>query len=210
MTDSVPAIPYGWESAEQTTAHPYLLPAVVRNLRTVAAGRKCRVLDLGCGNGYVASVVAKEGHSVTGVDVSPDGIAIARKAHPGIEFELASIYNDDLRRFSERFDCVISLEVVEHLMYPKELFRRSCEVLKPGGSLILSTPHHGYWKNLALSIANGWDQHFNVEWDGGHVKFFSNRALAKMALAAGLGNPRFEGVGRLPLLWKSTVMVVTR
>ena len=155
-------------------------------------------------------MAAKDGHSVTGIDVSPDGIAIARQAHPGIDFNVASLYNDDMRRFAGSFDCVISLEVVEHLMYPKELFRRSYEVLKPGGSLILSTPYHGYWKNLSLSIADGWDAHFNVEWDGGHVKFFSNRALTKMALAAGLRNPRFEGAGRLPLLWKSTVMVVAR
>lgn len=201
---------YGWDSPDATTAHPYIVPAVMRNLRQITGGKPARILDLGCGNGYVASLIAGEGHSVMGFDVSPDGVEIARKAHPQIEFEVASIYNDDLVKYADMFDVVVSIEVIEHLIYPKELFRRSLQVLKPGGSLILTTPYHGYLKNLALSLANGWDRHFDVEWDGGHIKFFSDPALQAMAGRFGFRNFRFEGVGRLPFLWKSTVMVAQK
>jgi 2-polyprenyl-3-methyl-5-hydroxy-6-metoxy-1,4-benzoquinol methylase len=107
-------------------------------------------------------------------------------------------------------ECVISLEVVEHLFYPKKLFEQSHKMLINGGALILSTPYHGYLKNLALSLTNGWDRHFSVDWDGGHIKFFSRKTLAKMAFNAGFVNVRFFPVGRFPGLWKSMIMVAEK
>jgi hypothetical protein len=83
-------------------------------------------------------------------------------------------------------------------------------MLKTGGHLLVSTPYHGYLKNLVLSLVNGWDRHFGVEWEGGHIKFFSRKTLAKMACGEGFKNPRFVCVGRIPGLWKSMIMVVEK
>jgi 2-polyprenyl-6-hydroxyphenyl methylase/3-demethylubiquinone-9 3-methyltransferase len=98
------------------------------------------------------------------------------------------------------------LEVVEHLFYPRRLFEVSDRLLVEGGLLIVSTPYHGYLKNLAVSVIGGWDRHFGVEVDGGHIKFFSKAALGKMALQCGFSKPHFRGVGRSPWLWKSMVL----
>ena len=105
---------------------------------------------------------------------------------------------------------MIAVEVVEHLYYPKQLFDLSYRLLKSGGHLIVSTPYHGYLKNLAISLVNGWDRHFRVEWDGGHIKFFSKRTLEAMACERGFRNPRFVGAGRIPGLWKSMIMTVEK
>ena len=102
---------------------------------------------------------------------------------------------------------MIALEVVEHLFYPKKLFEQSYQLLRTGGYLILSTPYHGYLKNLACSFVNGWDRHFSVDWDGGHIKFFSKKTLEQMACNAGFKSPRSRGIGRVPGLWKSMLMV---
>jgi 2-polyprenyl-3-methyl-5-hydroxy-6-metoxy-1,4-benzoquinol methylase len=202
---------YEYHDNDASCAHEYLLPFVLTRVREISQYKSIKVLDLGCGNGYVASRIAEEGHSVIGVDVSSDGIAIARASFPGISYQLCSVYDDDLvDKIGGEVDCVISLEVVEHLFYPKNLFEQSYRTLRKEGVLIVSTPYHGYLKNLALSLTNGWDRHFGVEWDGGHIKFFSKKALAQMACNAGFKNPRFQGVGRLPGLWKSMIMIVQK
>ena len=202
---------YGYCDSKASCAHEYLLPVVLTRLGEISQGKSIKVLDLGCGNGYVASRIAGQGHSVTGVDVSSDGIEIARVSFPGISYQLCSVYDDNLLdKIGRQFDCVVSLEVVEHLFYPKKLFEQSQRLLVTGGALIVSTPYHGYLKNLALSLTNGWDRHFSVDWDGGHIKFFSRKTLAQMASNAGFVNIRFFPVGRFPGLWKSMIMVAQR
>lgn len=202
---------YGWLDAEHTGAHEYLIPALLDLVRGLAKGRPLRILDLGCGNGSVASRLAEEGHVVTAVDVSLDGIEIGRAAFPGVRFEVCSVYDDSLVELTgDGLDCVVSLEVVEHLFCPRRLLEQSHRILRTGGHLIVSTPYHGYLKNLALSLVNGWDRHFGVDWDGGHIKFFSKRSLSRMAVGAGFRACRFAGAGRIPGLSKSMIMVAEK
>lgn len=202
---------FGWVSPDPTCAHDYLLPGVLRTIDKLYGDRRVRILDLGCGNGFVASRLAKLGHDVTGIDAATDGIKIARSTYPGVNFQRGSIYEKEWPGVTDdSFDCVISLEVVEHLLYPKVLFEKSYRLLRSGGHFILSTPYHGYLKNLALSLVNGWDKHFDVTWDGGHVKFFSRKTVQLMAAEAGFKNLRIFGVGRLPGLWKSMFLLAEK
>src|SRR5262245_62404881 len=173
MTDSRTTFEreYHWGSDSLTCANAYLLPALERLLDTQFDQARLRILDLGCGNGAVTAALASRGHHVLGVDASAAGIAIARRAHPDVRFEECSIYDDSLASVvGPGFDCVVSLEVIEHLHMPRRLMAVSRTVLNPDGILIVSTPYHGYLKNLALSVLNRWDEHFSVWWDGGHVK----------------------------------------
>jgi len=202
---------FGYRHNEASCAHEYLLPTLLKAINEISGGRSLKVLDIGCGNGYVASKLAATGNSVTGIDVSSDGIEIARRSFPNVSYSVCSIYDERLADNVEtQVDCVVSLEVVEHLFYPRKLFEQSHRVLVNGGSLLVSTPYHGYLKNFALSVTNGWDRHFGVDWDGGHIKFFSKRTLAQFASNAGFGNIRFFLVGRFPGLWKSMIMVAQK
>ncbi|MFO0755041.1 MAG: class I SAM-dependent methyltransferase [Byssovorax sp.] len=197
---------YGWRSAEMNHSHAYLLPPVTRRLDALGC-RTARVVDLGCGNGYVTAKLHALGHDVVGIDAAPDGIAIAREAYPELRFEVASVYDDDLATIvGTDVDIVVCLEVIEHLYAPKKLLEQAYRILRPGGAILLSTPYHGYLKNLALSVMNGWDRHFSVGWEGGHIKFFSEKTLGEMAREVGFRSVRFEGVGRAPLLWKSMIL----
>lgn len=125
---------YGWSDAQATCAHGYLVPSVLRLVHGVGGGISLRILDLGCGNGHVTSRLAELGHKVIGIDASPDGIAIARSAHPGVEFSVCSLYDGALAGFAGEVDCIVALEVVEHLFYPKELFVQSWQILSTGGT----------------------------------------------------------------------------
>jgi 2-polyprenyl-3-methyl-5-hydroxy-6-metoxy-1,4-benzoquinol methylase len=70
--------------------------------------------------------------------------------------------------------------VIEHFVRPFNLPRFAKQLLRPGGHLIISTPYHGYPKNLVLALANKWDAHLNPFWDGGHIKFWSRKTLSQL------------------------------
>lgn len=196
------SIPYGWSSTAATCAHAYLLPALLRALPPAPQ----RVVDIGCGNGYLAGVLAARGYRVAGSDWSADGVELARAKHPGVEFHVASAYDDLSVVIGSDADIVVSTEVIEHLLEPRKLLRNAWKLLRPGGVLILSTPYHGYWKNLALALSGKLDAHFCVGWDGGHVKFFSVKTLSAMVREAGFIEVDFRFAGRVPYLWKSMLV----
>lgn len=114
-----------------------------------------------------------------------------------------SVYDLPSQLLNNQFDVVISAEVIEHLFCPKELLKNAKKCLKPGGQLILTTPYHGYFKNLVLAASGKLDQHFTVHWDSGHIKFFSPTTLSSFLTTEGYTDVQFKFAGRLPYLWKS-------
>jgi len=78
------------------------------------------------------------------------------------------------------------------------------------GYLIVTTPYHGYFKNLALAILGKWDQHLTALWHGGHIKFWSRATLTQLLVNNGFHVMDFRGVGRIPWLWKSMVIVARK
>jgi 2-polyprenyl-3-methyl-5-hydroxy-6-metoxy-1,4-benzoquinol methylase len=195
---------YRWPSAEPTSAHAYLWPAVTRILaKGVGQGRAKRVFDVGCGNGAIARALAADGFEVAGVDPSREGIAYARES--GLDLRAGSAYDDLAAEFG-RWPFVLCLEVVEHVYFPHRLARTLFELCEPGALAIVSTPYHGYWKNLALSVVPGaWDRHHHPLSDHGHIKFWSRRTLRPLLIQAGFKAVRLKRVGRVPALAKSMI-----
>ena len=109
-----------------------------------------------------------------------------------------------------RFDAVVSTEVIEHLFSPHLLPLFAAGTLDKGGYLILTTPYHGYLKNLVLALLDGWDTHLTPLWHGGHIKFWSRKTLTRLLSENGFEVVGFSGVGRLPYLWKSMVLVARK
>jgi 2-polyprenyl-3-methyl-5-hydroxy-6-metoxy-1,4-benzoquinol methylase len=165
------------------------------------------VLDIGCGNGALAGALSREGIQAVGCDVTESGVRIAREAHPNVEFHVLGVYNDHGPLEGRTFDVILSVEVIEHLFDPAALPRFARGLLKPGGHFIVSTPYHGYLKNIAIALLDKWDRHHNSTEAGGHIKFFSNPVLKALLESNGFRVDRFMGAGRLPLLWKSTIAV---
>ena len=81
---------------------------------------------------------------------------------------------------------------------------------KKNGHLILTTPYHGYLKNLAISLLNGWDRHFMAHRDGGHIKFWSTKTLNKLLQSYGFSDLKNIGVGRVPYLRKGFITVAKK
>lgn len=194
---------YKWQSAELTASHRYLLPAVLHELARISP-RGGRLFELGCGNGSVANVFAQQGWDVTGVDPSIEGIAQANARYPHLKLFQGSAY-DDLAGMYGQFPLVTSLEVVEHVYSPRHYASTLFSLVEVGGTAIVSTPYHGYWKNLALALSGKMDAHFTSLWDHGHIKFWSIATLTNLLHEAGFVDIRFKRVGRMPILAKSMI-----
>lgn len=199
---------YGWAKQQAPLTASYIGPAIARLIEPIT--QETRILDVGCGNGFFAGPFAQRCH-VVGIDPSDQGITIARREFPRARWERMAAVPEILELLdAPPFDFVLSVEVIEHVYLPR-LWAKACfNALRPGGTLIATTPYHGYLKNLMLSITDAWDSHINPLWDGGHIKLWSKRTLSQLLTEAGFHDIRFIGRGRVPWLWKSMVVVATR
>jgi 2-polyprenyl-3-methyl-5-hydroxy-6-metoxy-1,4-benzoquinol methylase len=149
------------------------------------------------------------GFSMTGVDPSTSGIDQARRAFPRVTADVGSGYDDLVAKYGT-FPLVVSLEVIEHCMDPRSFARTFYDLIEPGGIGVLSTPYHGYLKNVALALSGRMDGHFTALWDGGHVKFFSIKTLRQLLREIEAHEVDFVRVGRIPHFAKSMVAIVRK
>ena len=199
---------YEYGSAAPSHTASYLWPPIFTVLdREIPDGAS--VFDLGCGNGAFASEAETRGYDVTGVDPSEEGIQQARSAHPELNVHVGSAY-DDLRVKYGTFEAVVSLEVIEHVYSPRKYAACVYSLLEGGGIALISTPYHGYWKNLALAITGKMDEHFTALSTHGHIKFWSRDTLGQLLGETGFENIRFRRVGRIPPLAKSMIAIAEK
>ena len=209
LAASAPAIPQtAYPSAEPSWPNRYIWPVVLGILEENPTTSR-QVFEIGSGNGATANMLASRGYRVTGIDPAVEGVEIARRSFPNATFHLGTAY-DDLAGTYGTFPIVISLEVIEHCFSIKAYLETMFRLIEPGGLGIVSTPFHGYWKNLALSLADKWDTHHDPLWEGGHIKFFSEKTLTRALENAGFTNIGFRRAGRIPVVAKSTIAVFRR
>jgi 2-polyprenyl-6-hydroxyphenyl methylase/3-demethylubiquinone-9 3-methyltransferase len=154
--------------------------------------------------------MAASGFSVQGCDASYSGLELAHASFPEIPFFQHDLSNPLPEPYKDQFDAVVSLEVVEHLLLPRTLIANASSALKPGGVFILSTPFHGYWKNLALAITNKFDDHWHPLRDFGHVKFFSKQTLLQLFAESGFEVKAWLTAGRTRLLACSMIVAAQK
>lgn len=111
---------------------------------------------------------------------------------------------------TESFDVAIATEVIEHLVRPFNLPHFEKQLLRSGGHLIISTPYHGYPKNLVLALAIKWDAHLNPFLGWRPHQVWSRKTLSQLLNETGFSVIRFIGAGRLPFLWKSMIVVAQK
>jgi SAM-dependent methyltransferase len=104
------------------------------------------VLDAGCGEGYLARVLAARGARVTGIDISPALIGQARAKEPGgvIDYRAADL-SQALPDLADSFDAVASYLVLNDVPDYRGFARTIADVLRPGGQAVLAfnNPYYG-------------------------------------------------------------------
>lgn len=121
------------------TFQPDIYPKVMSLLPRAPS----RILDAGAGHGRFCRLAADAGHAVEACDYSPELFRV-----PGVPFHRAEL-NDSIPLPDDQFDCVVSIEVLEHLENHARFIRECVRVTKPGGLLIFTTPN-------VLSIPSRW------------------------------------------------------
>ena len=171
-----------------------------RNVRSLNCLGGLRVLDIGCGAGLLCEPLSRLGAQVIGVDPSVSNIAAAKlhadKGHLSIDYRCTTVEEIDPR---ERFDIVLAMEVVEHVVDVGVFLRRCASMLKPNGLMVVSTLNRN-WKSFALAIVGAeyilrWLPRGTHQWD----KFVTPDELAKYLLDNRLVITEQSGVVYSPL-----------
>ena len=106
--------------------------------------KKLRILEYGCGMGYLTFALRGVGFDVTGFDISERAVSLARQ-------KFGDFYCSDIS-YLDKYDIIISTEVIEHLLDPKIYCLQLLNFLKPKGIILLTTPN----KNIYRSKEKRW------------------------------------------------------
>lgn len=107
-----------------------------------------RVLDVACGTGVLFPGYIKRGAVVTGVDISPEMVKIAKKNFPEIEVICEDVEN---LNFTEKFDVVMVYNAFPHFPYPERVIEKLSTILRDGGRLSVA---HGMSREDLLKLHN--------------------------------------------------------
>lgn len=110
------------------------------------------VLDIACGEGYGAELLAQHASSVLGVDIAQEAIdyAQAKYQRPNLQFKQGSCSNIPLE--SASVDVIVSFETIEHHDQHEEMMLEFKRVLRPHGVLIISSPDKYFYTDLSCSL----------------------------------------------------------
>lgn len=106
---------------------------------TLAEGKS--VIDVGCGEGYGPSILARRARKVLGVDIAPEVVGHATRQYGTKNLSFRVMDVNRLEVPPQSFDLAVSLQVVEHLADVSGYFAEIARVLAPEGVALLSTPN---------------------------------------------------------------------
>jgi 2-polyprenyl-3-methyl-5-hydroxy-6-metoxy-1,4-benzoquinol methylase len=153
-----------------------------RVLQFMQARSPVRVLDVGCGPGWLAEALTAQGHQVTGVDLAEE---------PGVRGRMQHFVQTDLERglpddVGGDFDVILAADVIEHVRTPQQLLTDMAHRLRPGGTIIASVPNISHWYPRGRTMLGLFDYDQRGILDTTHVRFFTRRSFVRLARQAGL------------------------
>ena len=153
-----------------------------------------RVLDLGCGDGFVAEQLRAVGHQVVGVDVAPSE-GVKDRVDRFVEADLDAGLPPGL---DGPFDVIVAADVIEHVRAPERLLDELHGILAPGGVLVASIPNFAHWYPRLRVLSGRFDYDRRGILDNTHLRFFTHRSFERLARESGWRVAR-KGVTGLPL-----------
>ncbi|MHA6343927.1 bifunctional 2-polyprenyl-6-hydroxyphenol methylase/3-demethylubiquinol 3-O-methyltransferase UbiG [Roseivivax sp. CAU 1761] len=156
-----------------------------------------RVLDLGCGGGFMAEALAARGARVTGLDPAAKAVAAAARhaAQEGLDIAYLAGRGEALPFADAAFDIVVCVDVLEHVDDPARVLAEAARVLAPGGSFLFDTINRTALARFgAVTMA---ERVIRLLPRGAHdpAMFLTPDEMRAHLDAAGLAPGRFAGLG---------------
>lgn len=140
--------------------------------------RQGRLLDVGCSCGYFLEVAAEAGYETRGLEFSSSAIAAAS---PKIRPRIRQASLDELsEEEGAAYEVITAFDIIEHLDRPKDFLAQAFRLLRPGGTLAVTTPDADHW--LRTLMASRWPMLQPMQ----HLTLFSHRAIRRAMEDAGL------------------------
>jgi 2-polyprenyl-3-methyl-5-hydroxy-6-metoxy-1,4-benzoquinol methylase len=143
------------------------------------AGTGHRILDIGCGEGFLSAEVARMGNRVTGVDILPHPRAEA-ELEQYVECDLAGDVSGPFARLRGPYDKILLMDVLEHLPRPERMLEACRPLLAPHGQMIVSIPNIANITTRLLLLAGHFDYTEKGLLDRTHLRFFTRKTARRL------------------------------
>lgn len=131
---------------------PFVIEKIQQHFNTVSL-KGLRILDIGCGAGLLAERMAKQGATVTGIDVAAKNIGIARQHAQAqglvIDYRCGAV---EALKDVDDFDVVLNMEVIEHVSDLPLFMSRTCDLTGTGGLMFLATINRTWFSWLTTIV----------------------------------------------------------
>jgi 2-polyprenyl-6-hydroxyphenyl methylase/3-demethylubiquinone-9 3-methyltransferase len=142
-----------------------------RDVKLMGCLKGLRILDIGCGAGILSEPLARLGAEMVGIDPAAENIEAARlhASEGGVGVDYRATTAETLAEAGERFDVVLAMEVVEHVVDVPAFVATCASMVKPGGLLVMATLNRTL-KSFALAIVGAeyilrWLPRGTHQWD---------------------------------------------
>ena len=155
------------------------------------------LLDVGCGGGLLAESLAREGARVTGIDLSPGMIEVARlhAAEGSLAIDYRCAAAEELAaRAPEAFQVLTCMEMLEHVPQPQAMVATLSRMLAPGGALFVSTLNRNLRSFLTAIVGGEYLMRLIPRGTHEYERFIRPAELARYARAAGLTLAGLAGI----------------
>ena len=143
------------------------------------------VLDIGCGEGFLAAELARAGNRIAGIDNRPEPTE-AFRFEQYFEADLDSGIAPAVRQLGEkRFDKILLLDVLEHLKHPEQILQQCHALLKREGVLVVSLPNIANLVIRLMLLFGHFDYAERGILDKTHLRFFTRKTARRLLEANG-------------------------
>lgn len=174
-----------------------------------AGGRGKRILDVGCGNGYLLYQFRHAFSQLIGIEYSTQRLAQAEINLADCPFIPILGSAEDMPQIeSNSVDRIVSADTIEHVPDVYAAIQELYRVLKPGGTLVINTPNIAFVKKRLLLCLGRFPSTSqpnegigdDVLYDGGHLHYFTFRGLRLILERTGFRMIARTGFGKLGVI----------
>lgn len=159
---------------------------------------KPRLMEVGCGSGVLLRLAHKRGWQADALELSAELAAIAQHSNPQATIYIVNVLDHVVKQ--PTYDAVMALDVLEHVVDPGQMLANCCQMLKPGGLILIQTPNT---RSLRSRLqGKGWDmrdpdQHLNLFSEAGLKTLLQMQGFEVVHLATVSGSGMEQGVSQI-------------